>query len=141
MSDAISPAEARAALAAADRSAERMRTQTIAVRVAMAGFAAASLIGLLILGLVPAPGGVIGGTVFIVGASIALAVVGASAKARTAGFTRRYLLTIGIWAVFYVAAVVIGATLLPGVASFWIPAAVLSALPGAWFAMVGAAAR
>ena len=43
--------------------------------VILAGFAAASLIGLLILGLVPAPGGVIGGTVFIVGASIALAVV------------------------------------------------------------------
>lgn len=139
MNDAMSPTEARAALDAADRSAERMHRQTIGVRVAMAGFASASLVGLVVLGLVPAPGGVIGGTAFVVGAAIALGVVGATAKARSADFTRRYLVTIAIWAVFYVAAVVIGSTVFPGVAAFWIPVAILSAVPGAWFALVGAA--
>ena len=129
----ISQAEAREALAAVDRSAETMRRQTIAIRVAMAAFAIASLAGVLILGLVPMPGSMIGGLTFILGAAIALAVVGATAKARPAAFTRRYVLTIGIWAVLYVAALMVGYTLLPGVAAFWVPAAIATALPGLWF--------
>ena len=72
MSESPTPAEARAALDAADRSSAAVRGRTIAVRVAMLCFAFASLAGLLILGLVPAPGGIIGGTAFIVGAAIAV---------------------------------------------------------------------
>lgn len=137
-SGSISNADAREALAAADRSAEALRKQTIAVRVAMAGFAIASLAGVIILGLVPMPGGMIGGLTFILGSAVALAVVGATAKARPKAFTRRYLLTIGIWAAIYVATMLIGMNLLPGVAAFWIPAAIVSALPGLWFAIYGA---
>jgi len=134
----MSGAEARDALAAADRSAESMHRQTIAIRVAMGGFALASLAGVLILGLVPMPGSMIGGLTFILGAAIALAVVGGTAKARPAGFLHRYLIAIGVWAAIYVAALVIGMSVFPAEPAFWIPAAIASALPGLWFVVVGA---
>lgn len=137
MADSISPTDAREALAAADRSAEALRKRTVSIQVAMTGFALASLAGVLILGLAPMPGNMIGGLTFILAAAIALAVVGATAKARPVAFMRRYLVAIGVWAVIYVVALMLGMNVFPGDAAFWIPAAVVSALPGLWFVIAG----
>lgn len=121
------------ALAKADTLAASMNKQVIGVKVAIAGFAAASAAGLAIMGLAPAPGGIIGGTFFVIGAAIMLSVIGASAKARPAAFKRRYGIMIAAWALIYVATVGLGMTVLLGNEVFWIAGAVLSALPGLWF--------
>ncbi|PWD51537.1 hypothetical protein C8046_13605 [Serinibacter arcticus] len=127
------PASAADALAKADALAAGMNKQVIGVQVAVGGFALASVAGLAIMGLAPAPGGIIGGTFFIVGAAIMLSVIGASAKARPAAFKRRYGLMIATWALVYVAVVALGMTVLLGNEAFWIVGAVASAIPGLWF--------
>lgn len=131
---------AAAALAAAGSSAVAIRKETIGMVVAMSAFAAASAIGVLCLGFVARPGGILSGTAFIVGASVALAVVGATAKARPRGFQRRYLTAIGVWTLLYLAVVLIGFRVLgpdtPPV--FWIVGAVIVAVPGTWFTLTAA---
>ena len=125
-----SPAET---LAKADALAASLNKQVIGVKVAIASYASASLAGLLIMGLAPAPGGIIGGTAMLMGAAVMLSVVGASAKARPVGFKRRYLTMIGAWAIIYTAVVAAGFTLFEGNTAFWIIGALLSIVPGVWF--------
>ena len=125
--------QAADAVAQADAVANRLAKEVVGVRVAIAAYACASLAGLLIMGLAPAPGGIIGGTAFLMGAAIMLGVIGASAKARPVGFNRRYLTMIAAWAVIYTAVVTLGLTAFDGSTVFWIIGAFLSTIPGFWF--------
>ncbi|MCW4457264.1 hypothetical protein [Microbacterium sp. MPKO10] len=128
--------DAAAALERAESSSAALRKHTIGVRVAMACFALASAIAMLMFGFVPLPGGIIGGTFFAVGAAVSLSIVGVTARARSRDFTRRYLIAIFSWAIIYVAALLVGwVAFEQAPAVVWIIGAVLVAVPGAWFAI------
>lgn len=130
------PAPDVSVLEQAERSAQALRKQTIGTTVAMVLFALASSAAVLIFGFGSGLGRVIGGTAFVVSAAIALVVVATTAKARSRDFTRRYLTTVGLWAVIYTLFVVSGFTIFaPASSWFWVLAAVLVALPGVWFAL------
>lgn len=137
MSDTVDRQAAAASLAAADELAAGMRKDVSAMAVAVAGSGIGSATAMLIIGLVGmngSVGAIVAGTIFLIGSMIPLLVVGVTAKAKAAAFTRRYLFTIGAWGVIYAVGMIIGGFLLPGVAAFWIPVAILSAVPGLWFA-------
>lgn len=136
----VHPQDAATILAETDRLAAKMSKDVYAMRVAMVGLAAATVFGLLIIGLVPSIGAIIAGTVAIVAASIPVSLVGATARARERAFSRRYLVTIGCWALLFAMTIVIGMFLLPQVWGFWIPAAILCAIPPVAFVITGSRA-
>lgn len=121
--------DAAAALVEVDRVAVLLRKDVHAVRVALLGWAAANVFGLLLIGLDPSLVTVLAGTAAILGGTVPLAVVGAGARARDRDFSRRYLITIGTWTVLFSATILIGMNFLQGVPAFWVPASVLCAVP------------
>ena len=122
-------------LARAERSARALRKQTVGTTVAVLLFGMASAGALLILGLASGAGRVIGASTLGAFAALALVVVIANSKARARDFTRRYLITIGVWALFYTFFVVGGLTVFaPAPPWFWVLGAVLVAAPELWFA-------
>ena len=135
--DEVSPQDAAITLAETDRIAAKMHKDVYAMRVAMVTLAAATIFGLLIIGLIPSISTVIAGTIVLVAVAILLAYVGAAAGARDRAFRRRYLLTTGCWALLYVAAIWIGTTTFHQVPGFWIPAAILCAIPPVIFVITG----
>lgn len=128
---------AAATLAEADRLAAKMSKDVYAMRVAMTSLAAATAFGLLVIGLVPSISAIIAGTVAIIAASVPVSLVGATAQARDRAFPRRYLFTIGCWALLFAAAIFIGMFHFPQMPSFWIPAAILCAIPPLSFVIAG----
>ncbi len=140
----ISPQSAAASLAAADEVAARMRKDVIAMTVAVTAFGIGSAAAMLIIGIEGmrgSVGAIIAGTVLLIGAMIPMQVAGVKARARTTHFTRRYLATILIWGAIYVTGMIVGGFLFPGVATFWIPMALLSAVPCIWFAITSRTSR
>lgn len=128
---------AAATLAEADRLAAKMRKDVYAMRVAMTSLAAATAFGLLVIGLVPSISAIIAGTVAIIAASVPVSLVGATARARDRAFPRRYLFTIGCWGLLFAAAIFIGMFHFPQMPGFWIPAAILCAIPPLSFVIAG----
>ncbi|AWB86092.1 hypothetical protein [Mycetocola zhujimingii] len=133
----INPQDAAITLAETDRLAAKMSKDVYAMRAAMASLAAATAFGLILIGLVPSIGAIIAGTAAIVAASIPVSLVGATARARDRAFSRRYLLTIGFWGLLFAGAILIGMYLFQQVPGFWIPAAILCAIPPVAFIITG----
>jgi len=136
----VHPQDAATILAETARLAAKMSKDVYAMRVAMVGLAAATVFGLLIIGLVPSIGAIIASTVAIVAASIPVSLVGATARARDRAFSHRHLLTIGCWALLFAVTIVIGMFLFLQVWGFWIPAAILCAIPPVVFVITGSRA-
>ncbi|MGJ0202978.1 hypothetical protein [Leucobacter sp. gxy201] len=144
MNTEITREEAAAALAKTDLLAANMRRDLTAMRVAMAAFGIGSAGAMLIMGLVGMggqPGALVAGVVLLIAAMIPVQIVGVRAKARVSKFARRYLIAILVWGVVYAAGMIVGGFVFPLVPAFWIPAAVVSALPGLWFAATARDAR
>ncbi len=138
MTDHIDATAAAASLAEADRVAGRMRKDVVAMSVAVGAFGIGSAAAMILIGLVGMTGSVgaiVAGTILLIASMIPLQVVAATARSRTAGFSRHYLTAIAAWGVVYMAGMIVGGFVFPGVAAFWIPAALLSAVPGVWFAV------
>ncbi|MCR2784022.1 MULTISPECIES: hypothetical protein [unclassified Microbacterium] len=136
----VDPQDAAATLAQTDRLAAKMSKDVYAMRVAMVSLSAATAFGLLIIGLVPSIGAIIAGTAAIVAATVPVSLVGATARARDRAFSRRYVLTIGCWGLLFAATIVIGMLLFPHVWGFWIPTAILCAIPPVAFVITGSRA-
>ncbi|KLN36531.1 hypothetical protein FB00_01385 [Cellulosimicrobium funkei] len=126
---APSPAEASSALADASRLAASTRARAWRwVRLYLTGWAAASVCLVLALGL----GGRAG---FVVGMSAwaLLVTVGVTWAARqgamVAGARPRLALGAGAWAVVYGATLFVGLDRFAGEVAFWVPAALVSAVP------------
>jgi hypothetical protein len=138
MTNDIDAQAAAASLAAVDELADRMRKDVIAMGVAVGAFGLGSAAAMLLIGLVGMNGSVaaiIAGTILLVASMLPLQVVAARAKSRAPGFNRRYLGAIAAWGIIYVTGLAVGGFVFPGVLAFWIPVAVLSAVPGIWFAV------
>ena len=133
----VNPQDAAAALAKTDRLAATMSKDVHAMRVAMVGLAVATVFGLLLIGLVSSIGAIIAGTVAIIAASLSVSLVGVTARARDRAFARRYLLTIGCWALLFAMTVVVGMFLFLQEWGFWIPAAIVCAIPPVAFVIAG----
>ncbi len=136
----VHPQDAAMTLAETDRLAAKMSKDVYAMRAAMVSLAVATVFGLLVIGLVSSIGAIIAGTVAIVGATIPVSLVGATARARDRAFPRRYLLTIGCWALLFALTIVVGMFLFLQVWGFWIPAAILCAVPPVAFVITGSRA-
>lgn len=133
----ITREDAIAALAKSDALAANMHKDLSAMRIAMAAFGIGSAAAMLLIGLVGMagqPGALVAGIVLLIAAMIPLQIVGVRAKARVSKFTRRYLVAILVWGAVYSAGMIIGGFAFPLIPAFWIPAALLSAVPGLWFA-------
>ncbi len=93
------------------------------------GFGLTSMILLLIIGISDSVAGVVVGMTFYAIALSALVVYSTTRPVKPLGYNRLHLWGIGVWTPAYVTAVVVGSILFRGELLWWVPMAVLSAVP------------
>ncbi|MFK0293387.1 hypothetical protein ACIQU6_23310 [Streptomyces sp. NPDC090442] len=93
-------------------------------------YGAAAGLAVLAIGLWKAPYGVAVGTGFWVAMVAWLSVYAARQPVARQGFGIRHGIMIGTWALLYAAVLTLGVIFFPGVAAWWVPGAVVVALPG-----------
>ncbi|WP_274914082.1 hypothetical protein [Streptomyces sp. WZ-12] len=91
---------------------------------------AAAGLAVLAIGLLRAPYGVAVGTGFLVVVVSWLSVYAARQPVARRGFGIRHGIMIGTWGLLYAAVLTLGVIFFPGVAAWWVPGAVVVALPG-----------
>ncbi|MFF2813493.1 hypothetical protein ACFVT2_41300 [Streptomyces sp. NPDC058000] len=122
--------DAAAALAQAEALGARVRKSTKwYVRYQVLYGCAAGLLVLLI-GLVKAPYGTVIGGVLWAAVVSGLSVYAARQRVARRGFGVRHGILIGTWGLLYAAVLVPGVMFFQGVAAWWVPGAVVVALPG-----------
>ncbi|MGG2465936.1 hypothetical protein ACO0M4_40285 [Streptomyces sp. RGM 3693] len=122
--------DAAAALAQAEALGSRVRKSTkwyVRYQV-LYGFAAGLLV--LFIGLVKAPYGVAIGSVLWVAAVSGLSIYAARQRVARRGFGVHRDILIVTWGLLYAAVLVPGMMFFQGVAAWWVPGAVVVALPG-----------
>ena len=124
----MTPADARSALADADGARAALTGRGRWVRGYLIAFAAGSVALVLLLGLAGRAGLIAGMTIWFV---LVVTAVAWSSRQRVVlpGSGRLLGIAFGVWGALYGIALAVGLTTAPGSAAYWVPAAVVVALP------------
>ena len=122
--------DAVAALAHADLLGAKVRRHSQWYARFLVLYSVAALLVVLLIGLYPGPVGAIASMAIWAPALTGLSIYAVKQPVTRAGFTRRHLLIIGSWTALYLAVLFLGTAWFEGDLAWWLPGALVVALPG-----------